>query len=197
MEGGVSSARRRVNMKKHREQLQHLSAYVVKFSMSACALNARAKVGVGLSCCCCCCFAVSFAIYSNVECTCSMISSSRPKSRVARLTRRELAHRTRVRTPSRHQPPKCVGGVVVLATNGWTRRVSARVQTKGKFPAYHCRCGSRLESYKDFPAQVSRRKNARLEDLLSRCQNPSHFCDKGATTAAVAMTAPPLSAQSC
>ena len=104
------------------------------------------------------CFAVSFAIYSNVECTCSLISSSRPKSRVARLTRRELAHRTRVRTPPRHQPPKGADGAVVLATNRWTRNVSARVQTMGRFPAYHCSRDSRLESYKHFPAQVSRRK---------------------------------------
>jgi hypothetical protein len=166
-----------------------LPAYVVKSSKSACALNARAKVGVGLSCCCCCCFAVSFAIYSNVECTCSMISSSRPKSRVARLTRRELAHRTRVRTPSRHQPPKCVGGVVVLATNGWTRRVSARVQTKGKFPAYHCRCGSRLESYKDFPAQVSRRKKRAPRRSAIAASKPLAFLrKKGAAAAGVALS---------
>ena len=32
-------------------------------------------------------------------------------------------------------------------------------------------------------------KNARLEDLLSRFQNPLHFCDKGAAAAAVAMSA--------
>ena len=95
------------------------------------------------------------------------ISPSRPKSRVARLTGEERAHRAHT----------CKNTAAPSATRRWRRRgprdqrwkrnVSARVQTTRKSPAYHCRCGSRLESYRHFPAQVSRRKHARVEGLLS------------------------------
>ena len=45
------------------------------------------------------------------------------------------------------------------------------------------------------PAQSRRCFLSLSRDETRTC--PSHFCDKGATTAAVAMAAPPLSAQSC
>ena len=46
-----------------------------------------------------------------------------------------------------------------LATNGWTREECVGASAGGGgVPAYHCRRGSRLETYKNSPAQIPRQK---------------------------------------